>query len=347
MPIELAAFTDIEAVATDAAGALDRARQPSLFDRLDWYRLVVGHCPPEGSPLIVRARDGANAAWLFLSRQGQKAAALANWYSLKTGMVSSGRPVPALVEAIGDYLRTNLHLASIELAPLPPDQADILELPFRNAGWIGRRSTVASNWQVRTAAMDWRHFLQARPSQLQNTIRRKEGASDLEIRIISEFDAFAWQCYEDVYKESWKPTEGSPAFLRALAEAEGKAGTLRLGLALASGKPVAAQFWLVENGEATIHKLAHRESCRAKSPGTVLSAAMFRYVIDVDKVQLIDFGTGNEPYKAQWMDQVRPLYRLRLHNPATLQGGVGALRDTLSAARAKVRRARQTGRKMS
>ena len=68
------------------------------------------------------------------------------------------------------------------------------------------------------------------------------------------------ESYEDVYEKSWKPTEGSPAFLRALAEAEGKAGTLRLGLALASGKPVAAQFWLVENGEATIHKLAHRES---------------------------------------------------------------------------------------
>jgi CelD/BcsL family acetyltransferase involved in cellulose biosynthesis len=74
---------------------------------------------------------------------------------------------------------------------------------------------------------------------------------------------------------------------------------------------------------------------------------MFRHAIEVDKVRLIDFGTGDEPFKAHWMDQVRPLYRLRLHNPATFTGAAGALRDTLSAARAKVRRARQTGRKMS
>jgi len=347
MPVELATFTDIEAVAADAAGALDRARQPSLFDRLDWYRLVVSHCPPAGSPLIVRARDGASVAWLFLSRQGRGAVALANWYSLRTGLVSSGPPAPALAEAIGRYLRSSLYLALIDLAPLPPDQADLLEQSFRKAGWIGLRSTATSNWRVRTEGMDWQQFLKARPSQLRNTIRRKENASPLQIDIIDRFEAHIWRSYEDIYKQSWKPSEGSPAFLRALAEAESKAGTLRLGLAVLNGEPVAAQFWLVDNDEATIHKLAHRESHRAHSPGTVLSAAMFRHAIEVDKVRLIDFGTGDEPYKEHWMDEVRPLYRLRLHNPATLKGATGALRDTLSAARAKVRRARQTGRKMS
>ena len=74
----------------------------------------------------------------------------------------------------------------------------------------------------------------------------------------------AWADYEAVYAASWKPEEGSPAFLRALAEQEGAAGTLRLGIARRGGRPVAAQLWTVESGVATIHKLAYVEDERAR-----------------------------------------------------------------------------------
>ena len=40
MPVNIELFDDFDAVAVDSAGALDRTRQPSLFDRLDWYRLT-------------------------------------------------------------------------------------------------------------------------------------------------------------------------------------------------------------------------------------------------------------------------------------------------------------------
>jgi hypothetical protein len=33
---------------------------------------------------------------------------------------------------------------------------------------------------------------------------------------------------------------------------------------------------------------------------------MFAHVIDVDRVAAIDFGTGDDPYKADWMDHTRP-----------------------------------------
>ena len=39
MPIEVKAFDDIEAVAADADGALDRATQRHLHDRLEWFRV--------------------------------------------------------------------------------------------------------------------------------------------------------------------------------------------------------------------------------------------------------------------------------------------------------------------
>jgi hypothetical protein len=38
-------------------------------------------------------------------------------------------------------------------------------------------------------------------------------------------------------------------------------------------------------------------------------------VIEEDRPATIDYGTGNEPYKADWMDAPRPLYRIELFNP--------------------------------
>lgn len=117
-------------------------------------------------------------------------------------------------------------------------------------------------------------------------------------------------------------------FLRALAEQEGAAGTLRLGIARdGHGRAIAAQFWLVENGIATIHKLAHREGAREISPGTILSHAMFRAAIDEDRVHRIDFGLGDEPYKAEWMDTANPIYRIDAYRPGSARGLAGIGRE--------------------
>ena len=42
---------------------------------------------------------------------------------------------------------------------------------------------------------------------------------------------------------------------------------------------------------------------------------MFQHAIDVDHVDLIDFGTGNDGYKREWMEDVRDRYRLELYWP--------------------------------
>jgi hypothetical protein len=159
-------------------------------------------------------------------------------------------------------------------------------------------------------ALDFKTYWEnARPSCARQT-ERKAKSVEVAYSVYNEFSSDAWSEYEDVYRASWKPTEGSPAFLRALAEQEGAAGTLRLGIARKDGRPIAAQFWLVENGIATIHKLAYREDAKPLSPGTLLSMTMFRHVIDVDRVEGIDFGLGDEPYKADWMDRREPVGRM-------------------------------------
>ena len=174
-------------------------------------------------------------------------------------------------------------------------------------------------------------------AKLRSTVERKGKKAGLDIVIHREFDADAWAAYEAIYAASWKGEEGSWPFLRDLAEAEGDAGTLRLGIASRDGLPVAAQLWTVENGRATIHKLAYREDAKALSPGSILSHAMFAHVIERDRPALIDYGTGDQPYKADWMDVAHPLWRIEASNP---RHPVGLLMIARRKAAALVRRAR-------
>jgi hypothetical protein len=168
-----------------------------------------------------------------------------------------------------------------------------------------------------TAGRTFDDYLASRPGKLRTTLKRKSGK--LITQVHTSFQNDVWNIYETIYQESWKPSEGSPTFLRAFAEAEGAAGRLRLGIAYADGQPVAAQMWTVEGGTAYIHKLAYLEAAKPLSPGSVLSAALFRHVIDVDRVELVDFGTGDDPYKRDWMEAVRPRYRLDMLRPLAPQ----------------------------
>lgn len=331
MPIEVELFDNLDAIAADAGDALSRQRQPLLFDRLDWYRLIQRHTPPQGQLLIARAREGADAAWLFLSADGRAGAALTNWYSFRHGVIGSTRG--DLLQAIAGCLRDRV--ATLSIGPL--DSTETLAAALRHEGWLVREEEVTGSWQAQTAGLSFAEYWAARPGQLRSTFKRKSKAASVDTEICSYFNPAAWDAYLTVYDKSWKGSEGAPAMLRDLAQMESAAGTLRLGIARKDGVPVAAQLWLVENGTAWIHKLAYDEACKALSPGTILSEAMFRHAIDVDRVERIDFGTGDDAYKRDWMDARVPLWRLTAYNPRSLSGLTAAGR---AAASALVRRLR-------
>jgi hypothetical protein len=315
--VNIVFFNDLDAVSEDAAGALDRSARASLFERLDWFRLIAAHCPPPGRLLVVRG----GGAWLFLAVENGRATAFSAWYSLRVGIVGDRKS--DVMTAIARALREG-GLVSVTLGPI--EEPEPLAAAFRAAGWIGDVQPRTGNWRIGTAGMSFEDYWASRPGQLRSTYKRRAKAAGLEIEICDRFDAHAWAAYEAVYRASWKPEDGSFPFLRALAEQEGAAGTLRLGLARKDGVPIAAQLWLVENGEATIHKLAYAESAKDLSPGTILGHAMFRRAIDEDRVSTIDYGTGDEAYKADWMADRRQLWTLSARNPRTLRGLAGALR---------------------
>jgi CelD/BcsL family acetyltransferase involved in cellulose biosynthesis len=319
-------FDDLDAVAADAAGALDRAAQLSLFDRLDWFRLTRAHILPDAKLAIVRVQRGEARAWLFLIETGLRTAApLSSWYSLRFGPIVSGPRDDTLVETL--YRAVGRRFDRVVLHPLETAESSL----FRAAALRPFTVRTSTNWTIDIPAGGFEPYWAARPAKLRNTVTRRARSHPIDISIHRRFDPTAWAAYEDIYQSSWKPSEGSPAFLHALARHEGEAGTLRLGVAHdGTGRAVASQFWLVENGIATIHKLAHREDARAGSPGSLLSQAMFRAAIEEDKVDRIDFGLGDEPYKSDWMDTPRPVYRVDAYRLASVRGMVGIGREVAS-----------------
>lgn len=321
--VNVTLFGDLDAVEQDAGGALDRASQPCLHSRLDWFRLLERHCPPKGKLHVVRAEQDDRGAWLFLAVHGRSADAYAAWYSLRFGLIGD----PALAPEIARFLRRR-GLSTVEMAPV--EEPGLLAEAFRDAGWSVSVEPAFGNWIARTGN-GFDAYWSGRPGQLRSTAKRKAKAADLDIVIHDRFEPAGWADYEAVYRSSWKPEEGSFPFLRALAEQEGAAGTLRLGLAYREGRPVAAQLWLVEDGVATIHKLAYAEDAKALSPGTVLGEAMFRRAIHEDCVTLVDYGTGDDAYKRDWMDERRQLWRIIARNPRSLRGLAGIVRQRVRA----------------
>ncbi len=282
------------------------ARATSPFDRPEWFGMLADSGL---SPVIAVAHNGDDAAALPLMQDGGRMASLANWYSFTwRPLAPAGDVGDALLVRIARHLRGRAHRVS--LAPVPDEDASATRLSkaFAAAGWRVEVTRCDTNHVLHVGQRSFDEYWATRPGQLRTTWSRK--ANRVETTIHDRFDPDIWAHYVRIYAESWKPIEGNPEMLRAFAEAEGAAGRLRLGIACRDGTPIAAQFWTVENSVAYIHKLAHLESQRTLSVGTTLSAALFRHVIDRDRVNLIDFGTGDEPYKAHWMEATRPRYQI-------------------------------------
>jgi len=309
---------DLKEVQSDArlSALLGAPEQSAPFDRLAWWQQLAEHCGL--APMLAVARDGDALAVVPLQAGNGHLTALANWYSFRFRPVfSNNADAPALLAALAADLAKRAHRVTLSGLPDEDGSATRIEEAFRQAGWTTARETCDVNHILHVTGRSYDEYLASRPGQLRTTLKRK--SSKVQCDIIDEFQYNIWNIYEEIYQNSWKPSEGSPAFLRAFAAAEGAAGRLRLAVARADGQAVAAQMWTVEGGTAFIHKLAHLESAKPLSPGSVLSAALFRHVIDHDRVELIDFGTGDNPYKRDWMEAVRYRYRLDMFRPLAPQ----------------------------
>ncbi|WP_328598156.1 GNAT family N-acetyltransferase [Croceibacterium salegens] len=277
------------------------------FGRRDWFAALESSA---GRPFYAVAADASGGVVFPLRRTGRRLEALLNWYAFTWRPLGTAyASIDSLSIALaGDLARQTSHVV-LDRIPDEDGTARQLQRAFERSGWLVVREACDTNRVLEVGGRSFAEYLEGRPGQVRTTLKRK--AMKVDVTILDRFDTAAWEDYEAIYSESWKPEEGDPALLRRFAEAEGAAGRIRLAVAKQDGVAVAAQFWTVEDGVAYIHKLAHRESAKPLSPGTTLTAALMERVIDGDGVQWVDFGTGDDPYKQDWMEDARPRYRLQ------------------------------------
>ena len=213
---------------------------------------------------------------------------------------------------------------TLRLGPLQADSREegLLAAALRRVGCAVWPLHAFQNWTlaVDTASPSpWPAYLAARDGRLRSTITRMgkrfagQGGRLELLQGRHSLDA-GIAAYEAVYAASWKQAEPHPSFMPGVIRAAADQGCLRLGLAWLGQEPVAAQVWMVSGGRADIYKLAHDEAHKDTSPGTLLTARLMQHVFEVDRVEVVDYLSGDDAYKRLWMAQSRERRSLLAYN---------------------------------
>jgi CelD/BcsL family acetyltransferase involved in cellulose biosynthesis len=132
--------------------------------------------------------------------------------------------------------------------------------------------------------------------------------------------------YYLVYARSWKRPEPYPDFHRRLAEKLSARDELLLGMVYFEDQPVAAQMWVIHQRTASIVKLSYDETFKEYSFGTILTHKLISHVLSERTIDTIDYLTGDDRYKRDWMSSRRARLGIVAFN-RTLLGRLLALNE--------------------
>ncbi|MFN3231948.1 MAG: GNAT family N-acetyltransferase [Alphaproteobacteria bacterium] len=298
----------------------------SLFLSRDWFDLLATKgLLADQTPLIITASkpDGEPLALFPGLMSGKHLTGMSNYYSLRFAPLLANDGGSAALESIARSIAAK-GTPAVQMQPFAANDPSlaVTERAFAAGGFRVSRFLSGTSHFLPSTDLTGAAYEQSLPSRLRNTIARRGAGSGVTFRLFSSQaeanEAMAF--YESVYARSWKPGEPDPAFMPALADLCGSRDSFRLGVLFYEDTPAAVQFWIVEGGRASVFKLAHDEAYASHSPGSALSLAMFKAILDRDKPDRIDFGIGDEGYKADWMPQTEPLIGLAGFNLRTARG---------------------------
>jgi hypothetical protein len=298
-----------------------------------WLANLAAHALDECEiAVIFTARLSAKnfvACPLKLNTKTGQAHALSSFYTSTYSPVVYSETPEFLFGALFAHLIQVERISALTLSPLDAESPHFGPMctALARAGWKGIHNYFCfGNWIHELGGASYQSYLATRPSQVGNTVARKtrhfldEDRGHLNIVEGGELLADAIEQYEYVYHHSWKRAEPYPDFVPQLLRLSASRGWLRLGVASYENEPVASQIWLVSEGTAYIFKLAYHEEYKRLSPGTVLTAYMMEHVIDKDRVSRIDYLTGDDDYKKNWMSVRTERLGVAAYNPRTLRG---------------------------
>jgi len=311
--------------ALQAALALHGVRaeaQPSeFFYTCAWFSNLAQHGIEANAGLLlilVRDPNAGSALCLPLQQTTQGLTGLSNYYSSLFGPVVWGQPPPpdtAPWRTLAQHLRQRQPREPVlTLSPMDTESPSYrgLRAALRQAGYAVDHYRCFGNWYVRVAGQRFADYAPTLPSALRNSIargqRRLTRQGDWNVRIQSQPDdalEAAIAAFVQVYQQSWKQAEPHPEFVPQLIRTAAAQGWLRLGTLTLQGRAIAAQLWLVKDGKASIYKLAYVEGFARYSAGSILTHHLMQHALDVDQVHEVDYLTGDDAYKRDWMRERR------------------------------------------
>jgi len=328
--------------------AFERSKKESIFYTQEWYETFIREICPTLNAEIITIEAGTSESpdpilLIFFLKENRKICSLSNYYTSRFGIIGSaskktfGRLIHKM---IGNLLNEFPTVEQVLISPIRPEDSEyrLIVKAFKDQWWYVRPYFCFGNWFLENKSPEFTAYFPSLPPRIKNTLKRKErkfrraGGLCVVYKDIPEL-RLALEAYHSVYSHSWKNQEPFPEFINGLVERFAEIDASRVGVAWLDNLPVAAQIWFVYEGVAYIFKLAFDERRRNFSPGTVLSAHMFKYVLETDRVDKVDYLSGDDTYKKDWMPNRREMWGMAAFNPKTLRGlvmGVGNLVSSLA-----------------
>ncbi|HEX3994386.1 MAG TPA: GNAT family N-acetyltransferase [Acetobacteraceae bacterium] len=334
-------FASLDALPDDVGPLF--AAAGSFFATRAWWEAVLSHAiPPNARPRLVLIRH-LGLPWGLFPMLYDPAGA--GFGALTTPYTCLYEPLIAFdrAELFAAFARYCRSFPTTRLDALDPSAATQFAAGAKRAGLFAARFDHFGNWYEDVSGLDWDGWLARRPGALRETIRRRTRRAEqipaVRFRLFDQQNDLAGgiDAFETVYARSWKDPEPYPAFNPAQIRAAASLGVARVGVWWIGETPAAAQFWIVEQGRATVLKLAHDESFKEHSPGTVLTAWMIRHMIEQAHVSELDFGRGDDPYKRDWVGFSRQRMGVLLINPRHPLGLLALARHAVGRVTARLR----------
>ena len=305
------------------------ATQDSIFFSRAWFENLSEHALAQGhSMLLACVVDGPQVLAILPLMQDADGQweSLGHLYSSLFSLLLARHDQAATLACLAKGLQ-QLPLEAVRLAPVAEQDANLqgLQQALGECGYACHRYFRFYNWIHRLQGQSFTDYMDSRPSRVRNTIARKQRklAREHGYRIALYTDRELDKGLADfntVYAASWKAKELFNDFISDLTQRLADQGWLRLAVLYIAEQPAAAQFWFVSGRKASIFKLAYDETWKPYSPGSILIAYLMEHVIEVDKVEEIDFLTGNDTYKQDWMTERRVRWGLVCGKPHKPRG---------------------------
>jgi hypothetical protein len=334
-------YTDWEQLPESANALFAKAEQDNIFFSRPWFENVVTTLDDDQVMMLacVLTENKVLAILPLIRIAGNNFLSLKHryttHYSLLLTDLEQGQDQQRILTCLVEGLN-QLPLHSLLLEPVAGNDSRIVGLQgmMETAGYHCEQYFRSYNWLYAMQGQSFKDYMATRPASLRNTISRKQRKLDREhgydIRLYSGDDVpQAMSDYYAVYTASWKANEQYASFVDGIVEGFSRPGWSRLGILYVKGQPVAAQLWFVVHGKASIFRLAYDKAWKQYSPGSILTSFLMEYVIDTDKVTEIDFLTGNETYKQDWMSERRERFALSCVKSVKPTGWYGQFVESL------------------